>query len=293
MNVWSDGLPFTNNISIMSDDAIMYHGEYVPSHAEFRAVGAVGIILFSSILCVAIFRCFQSIRSHRSGSENRIRPMFHFSIAFLALLDLPRYYAIAINATYTSVQGYACHILSGVCYFVALALVGYSFANLLELGHYASLLYSKRGLIAAVVLHAAIDLTGFIQCLRTPRLADFFTSQYYQVMYPSLSLPYSLLMSFLHHTLFHVSSYPQSLHQSLTPHSYHSSFLTHHSSLLIPHTSLPIPRSSLSLLVPHSSLLMTGIHCLGHCPEPIVLGGVDVLRSDGHRTVRQPREGHV
>ena len=172
----------------MSDDTVMYHGEYVPSHAEFRAVGSIGIILFTSILCIAVVR---GVKSVRSGAENRIRSLFYMSVACLALLDLPRYYAIAINAANSSVQGYACHILSGICYFIALALVGYSFANLLELDHYASLLYSKRGLIGAVTLHAVIDFTGFIECLRTPRLANFFTSQYYQVRRPS-SQPHSL-----------------------------------------------------------------------------------------------------
>ena len=187
----------------MSDDAIMYHCEFSPNRAEFRAVGSLGIILFSSIFGVSFFRFWKSIRSsYRDGSGNMIRPLFHFSIVFLALLDLPRYYAIAINAVNNSVEGYACHILSGVCYFMALALVGYSFVNLLELGHYASLLYSKRGLIVAVVVHAAIDLTGFIQCLRTPRLADFFTSQYYQVIYPSTVLSHIQYVFFPHGTSF-------------------------------------------------------------------------------------------
>ena len=279
----------------MSDDA-MYHGEFSPSLAEIRAVGSLGIVLFSSILCVAVFGCWKSIR--RRGKS--IHALFYFSVACFALLDLPRYYAIAINATYTSVQGYACHILSGVCYFIALALVGYSFANLLELGHYASLLYSKRGLIAAVVLHAAIDLTGFIQCLRTPRLADFFTSQYYQVMYPTIVplTPHFPLVSFLLsvHPLF-----PPSVlfvhYQSTPVTSYCHSFSTRHfpPKLSLHHviSLLTLPMLFSIVCSPSSLLLMTGIHRVGHCSEPDILGCVDVLWPDGHRAVWQPRKGHL
>jgi hypothetical protein len=158
-----------------TDDSVaMFHGEYAPRAAELRAVGALGILLFLTIGTGAVHGGAKAFMR-----RSYLNVAFYVCILLLAVFELPRYCAIAAAGAYTSVPCYAMHILSGICYFAALALVGYSFANLLELGQYVSLLYSKRGLLAAVAVHATVDFAAFVECLRSRSLAVFFTSTAY------------------------------------------------------------------------------------------------------------------
>jgi hypothetical protein len=165
-------MPITRN------DNPMYHGEYKPSSPEFVAVGVFGIFLYFGILAISVSRLRMIFWSNALGPANKV---FIASTMLMAVCDLPRYFLLAIHASYTSVGGYAMHIISGIFYFICLATVGFSFASILELGSYASLLYSKWGLAIAVVLHVAIDLTAFGLCLGSHSLADFFGSVFYGV----------------------------------------------------------------------------------------------------------------
>jgi hypothetical protein len=161
---------------ITQNDNPMYHGEYKPSSVEFVAVGIFGIFLYFGIIMLSFWKLFPM--PIVLGVANRV---FIASTILMAVCDLPRYFHIAIHASYTSVAGYAMHIISGIFYFICLATVGFSFASILELGSYASLLYSKWGLAVAVVLHVSIDLAAFGLCLRSRSLGDFFGSTFYGV----------------------------------------------------------------------------------------------------------------
>ena len=165
--------------SSTDDNAAMFHGEYAPATAEFRAVGALGILIFLAIGGLAVHGGWKAWLRH-----SYLNVTFYACVFLVAVFDLPRYCAIAAAGAYKCGPCYAMHILSGICYFAALALVGYSFANLLELGQYVSLLYSKRGLLAAVAVHATVDVAAFVECLQSRSLAVFFTSTAYAFFIP-------------------------------------------------------------------------------------------------------------
>lgn len=157
-------------------DDPMYHGEYQPNQSEFIATSIFGIFLFFGILSVSGLILLSNWK--RLCATTRI---FYISMVMMAAFDLPRYFSLAVEKDYISVEVYAMHIISGIFYFICLSTVGFSFVYILELGSYMSLLYSKWGLAIAIAIHSAIDLTAFGLCLRSSSLASFFSSFYYRV----------------------------------------------------------------------------------------------------------------
>ena len=155
------------------DGSALYHGEYRPYPSEFLATGVIGIILYISIAIAAIYLLTQS--------KTFLNRLFYVSMTMMAIFDMPRYFILAIESSYHSKIGYSMHIISGAFYFICLAIIGMTFATILEVGSlsFTMIIYSKRGLSLAVLLHTAVDFSAFIICLKSRSLSEFFGSQYY------------------------------------------------------------------------------------------------------------------
>lgn len=158
-----------------SDDEIhiMYHGEYQPLPGEFLASGIFGIILFASIMLFGMYL----FTAHSKSPLNRF---FYASLSLMGLFELPRFFLIVRDEAYNSTIGYGMHMISGIFYFICLAIIGLTFADILEFNSLTRMIYGKRGLSLAVILHTAIDLSGFIYCLQSKSLGTFFASNYYR-----------------------------------------------------------------------------------------------------------------
>ena len=92
----------------------------------------------------------------------------------MATFELPRYFLLSLETSYHSTTGYAMHMISGVFYFICLAIIGITFANILELGSLSMMIYSKRGLSFSIFLHSLVDISAAIICLKSRTLASFF-----------------------------------------------------------------------------------------------------------------------
>ena len=161
-------MPFQNT---NNDD--LFHGEYEPQTSEIVAVGAIGIIVFLVILSLAIICLVYRPRA-------RLNQLFYIFLGVSAIFELPRYCLLTHDQAYESLAGYSCHVIAGIFYFVCLAFVGFSFANILELGTFTILIYSKLGLSFAVLLHTIIDISAAVMCSHSSSLASFFASDFYR-----------------------------------------------------------------------------------------------------------------
>jgi hypothetical protein len=151
----------------------LYHGEERPLASEFLAVGIIGILLYFSILFYASY-----IFLSEKNSLNKT--VFYGSMMLMAIFESPRFFYLAIYQDYFSQIGYALHALSGIFYFICLAIIGLIFANILELGEYSMLIYSKRGLSVTVITHTIVHLAAVGYCIQAASLAEFFGSPFYQ-----------------------------------------------------------------------------------------------------------------
>ena len=169
----------------------LFHGEYRPSSAEFLATGIFGIILYLSILAAATYLMVSQIRL--------LNRLFYASMMVMATFELPRYFFLALDQSYHSLVGYAMHAFSGIFYFICLAIIGLTFANILELGSLSMMIYSKRGLTLAVLAHTTVDISSVIVCLRSSSLSAFFGSAFYRfyIIFDIVqNLTYSLTLFF-------------------------------------------------------------------------------------------------
>ena len=150
----------------------MYNGEFQPLPEEFLAVGIFGLMLFLSIIITVAY-----LQSHSKTLQNRL---FYLSLALTAVLELPRYALMAKNKDYLSTSGYALHILAGIFFFICLAIIAKTFADILELGALSKMIYGKKGLTIAVIVHIAVNLSALIYCSQSKSLGSFFESIYYR-----------------------------------------------------------------------------------------------------------------
>jgi hypothetical protein len=174
-----------------NNDSI-YFDEFRPLSEELMAVGIIGIVLYFIVLFCALYSSM-----HRSKSMEM--KYFYASLGFLACFEFPRYFSMAITGKYDCVLCYAFHIVANFLYFTCLALVAVTFARILELGSYVSLMYSKRGIFFAVAFQGVIDFAAFIICLQKNSLFLFFNSDLYQafVMFDMFqNVLYSVVLSF-------------------------------------------------------------------------------------------------
>jgi hypothetical protein len=153
----------------------LYHGEERPLASEFLAIGIIGILLYFSILFYALYIFLSQIKQYSLN-----KTIFYGSMVLMAVFECPRFFYLAIYQDYFSQIGYALHALSGIFYFICLAIIGLIFANILELGEYSMLIYSKRGLSITVITHTIVHLLTVGYCVQASSLAEFFGSPFYQ-----------------------------------------------------------------------------------------------------------------
>ena len=90
---------------------------YNPLPAEFTAVGAIGIVLNIIIFILSLY----SLLFRAKLAEVRY---FYCFLLLLSVMELPRYFALAVKHYYDCSGCYAAHIIADFVYFICLALVG-------------------------------------------------------------------------------------------------------------------------------------------------------------------------
>lgn len=142
---------------------------YMPTKQEYILTGIFGIGLYSVIL-------YLSIASAWVGFKSKSTRRFFGSIGLMALLEIPRYFDLAIDASYTSRICYSFHIIAGIFFFLGFSIVCRQWSGLLQLGSYFRMVYGYHGLIISNVSFAVIDFVAIVFCLMSGSLDGFFFS---------------------------------------------------------------------------------------------------------------------
>jgi hypothetical protein len=143
--------------------------EYYPTSSQFIVTGIVGLCLYVLIL-------YLSTRSIIDGFKSKSTKRFFLSISLMSLLELPRFFALAITGQYTSKTCYCFHMMAGIFFFLGFSIVCRQWSGLLQLGTYFRMVYGYHGLIVFNVVFAVIDFIGMIFCARSISLEAFFDS---------------------------------------------------------------------------------------------------------------------
>jgi hypothetical protein len=148
---------------------------YYPPPQENVATGVIGILIFMFIasLCVtSILQGFKSLSTRQ----------FFITMLVMSLFELPRYFDLAVDASYTSIACYCFHIVAGPFFFLGYSIVCWQWSGLLELGSYFKAVYGYNGLLVVNVAFVIIDFTGLIICATCPSLATYFASTAFVVL---------------------------------------------------------------------------------------------------------------
>lgn len=133
------------------------------------ATGVIGILIFMLIAGLCVTSILQGFKSQSTQQ-------FFITILVMSVLELPRYFDLAVDASYTSITCYCFHIAAGPFFFLGYSIVCWQWSGLLELGSYFKAVYGYNGLLVANIVFVIIDLTALIICATSPSLAAYFES---------------------------------------------------------------------------------------------------------------------
>lgn len=142
---------------------------YYPPSQENVATGVIGILIFMLIAGLCVTSILQGFKSQSTQQ-------FFITILVMSIFELPRYFALAVDAQYTSVTCYCFHIVAGPFFFLGYSIVCWQWSGLLELGSYFKAVYGYNGLLVVNVAFVITDFTGLIICATSPSLAAYFAS---------------------------------------------------------------------------------------------------------------------
>mmetsp|Transcript_16593 Transcript_16593/g.28088 ORF Transcript_16593/g.28088 Transcript_16593/m.28088 type:complete len:646 (-) Transcript_16593:1855-3792(-) len=149
--------------------------QYHPLPGEFVATGLVGLILYTVVIYFAV-------ESVKKGIKSKSTKRFFYCVICMALLELPRYFVMAVQRSYTSTVAYCFHLLAGIFFFVAFSIVCRQWSGLLQLGSYFRAVYGLRGLVASNISFAVVDVVAVVACASASSLYAFFNSTQFEVI---------------------------------------------------------------------------------------------------------------
>jgi hypothetical protein len=148
--------------------------QFSPSKEEVQATGSIGIIIY---LCLLLFALY----SIKQGFKSKTSKRFFVVIALLCVLELPRYFGLAVQQAYSSTALYSLHILANSVFFISFSIVCYQWSGLLKLGTYFKLFYGIKGLIAANLTFTVIDIVAVAVCVLSTNLDKYFSSFFFEI----------------------------------------------------------------------------------------------------------------
>ena len=149
--------------------------QYHPLPGEYVATGVIGIFIYAAIV-------YYSVQSVRLGIKSQSTRRFFFLVIVMALFEIPRFSAMAIEADYISTGAYCFHIMAGTFFFIAFSIVCRQWSGLLQLGSYFRAVYGRHGLILANIVFAIVDLLAVIDCAMSEDLSSYFNSAAFVVI---------------------------------------------------------------------------------------------------------------
>ena len=145
---------------------------YEPLPAEYITTGVIGILLYLLVL-------IWSLSALHKGIVSIATKFFYVCLLLTALFELPRFFELAINASYVSRTTYSLHVLAGSFFFASFSVVCYQWGALLQVGSLTKLFMGKNALFVANAVFLVVDIASMSLCLTSPSLRSYFRSPAY------------------------------------------------------------------------------------------------------------------
>mmetsp|Transcript_28039 Transcript_28039/g.39924 ORF Transcript_28039/g.39924 Transcript_28039/m.39924 type:complete len:411 (-) Transcript_28039:112-1344(-) len=146
---------------------------------QFITVGIIGIVLYLFILGGSIYLFINGMKSNSSV----MKQIFFTMLMVMSIMEMPRYFNLAIDDSYTSQSAYCCHIISGIFFFAAFSILCHQWCTLLQAGDsfIFAVVYGKYGLLISNIGFAIDDVVTISICMQYESLDDFFHSNDFYV----------------------------------------------------------------------------------------------------------------
>jgi hypothetical protein len=148
--------------------------QITPSEQEYKTTGAIGILIYLALFASALY-------SIKKGFKSKTSKRFFSVVALLCALELPRYFGLAVQASYASTALYSLHILANSVFFISFSIVCYQWSGLLKLGTYFKIFYGVKGLIAANLTFTIVDIVAVAVCVLSRNLDAYFSSFFFEI----------------------------------------------------------------------------------------------------------------
>jgi hypothetical protein len=149
--------------------------QYYPLPQEDLATGLIGILLYFMII-------YFSISSMVLGFRSKSTKRFFASVMIMSVLELPRFFSLAVDRSYSSKTTYCFHLVAGIFFFLAFSIVCRQWSGLLQLGSYFRVVYGYHGLVISNVIFGIIDIISVGICASMHSLEEFFDSSAFEVI---------------------------------------------------------------------------------------------------------------
>ena len=114
------------NANLIAPESIYTCAMFEATADEMELTGAIGILLYVTILVLASFALFRGVKSVQTM-------YFFYAMLIMAIFELPRYVALNSDKQYTCVLCYACHIFGSLFFFIAFSIVAYQWSGVLAI----------------------------------------------------------------------------------------------------------------------------------------------------------------
>lgn len=146
---------------------------------QFFTVGIIGIILYLFVFGGSIYLFISGMKSNSS----LMKQLFFTMLMVMSVMEMPRYFNLALYDSYTSQSAYCCHIIAGIFFFAAFSILCHQWCTLLQAGDsfIFAVVYGKYGLLISNIGFALDDVVTIVICLQYGSLDDFFHSNDFYV----------------------------------------------------------------------------------------------------------------
>ncbi|GAB5364695.1 hypothetical protein AAMO2058_000991900 [Amorphochlora amoebiformis] len=144
--------------------------------------GIAGIVLFTIVLLVSILAIFR-LPLLEKGKWFEPKQNYFWFVAFTCILDVPRYWMMALDDTYTcssKTWTYSLHLLGNAAFFSSYSIICAMWQDSVGAGK-KIFLFTKPVLAFLNVLFLLLCIVGAGLCVTYPTIIAFFTSVFYSI----------------------------------------------------------------------------------------------------------------
>jgi len=152
-----------------------------PSVNQYRGIGIAGIVLFTGVLVIAAWGFYRAPKISKAWWTPQQN--YFLAAAVVMILDLPRYYLMAVTEEYmcsTETWTYSLHILANAAFFVSYSVICSLWQTMVGPDK-KIFLFTTPVLVSLNVIFLALCIAGASYCATFHTIFDYFETTFYTV----------------------------------------------------------------------------------------------------------------